>query len=256
VRAGDERMVRALRRAGSVFAEEELAELESAAAGDEAALAAMVARREAGEPIEQIVGATAFAELRIRVRPGVFVPRRRTELLATIAADALAALPSGARLLDLGCGSGAIAALAIHRVPGIEVVAIDADPRAVDCARENLPGATVVLADSPDALDASARFDVIAANLPYVPTPELALMPHDARDHEPLLALDGGPDGLAPLRGLARAIAARLAPGGCVAVELAPRQLDAAAGILRGVGLGDAEVREDDALGATVLVAR
>ncbi|MGC5078074.1 N5-glutamine methyltransferase family protein [Agrococcus sp. DT81.2] len=250
-----ERMVAALRRSGSVFAEDELTELHRAAP-DEAALAAMVARRAAGEPIEQIVGTAAFAGLRIRVRPGVFVPRRRTELLATIVADALAGLPRGARLLDLGCGSGAIAALAMHRVPGLEVVAIDADPRAVDCARENLTAARVVLADSPDALDASARFDVVAANLPYVPTRELALMPRDAREHEPLLALDGGPDGLVPLRRLAPSIAARLAPGGRVAVELAPQQVDAAAGILRAVGLGGAEVREDDALGATVLVAR
>lgn len=254
-------MVAALRRAGSVFAEEELAELASAAAGDEAALAAMVVRRQAGEPIEQIVGAAAFAELRIRVRPGVFVPRRRTELLATIVADALAALPAGARLLDLGCGSGAIAALATHRVPGIRVVAIDVDDRAVACARENLPTALVLRADSLDAIDTSAlgpstRFDVIAANLPYVPSAELALMPRDARDHEPRLALDGGTDGLAPLRGLAPAMAARLASGGSVAVELAPGQADAAAAILRAAGLADARVHEDDALGATVLVAR
>ena len=81
-------------------------------------------------------------------------------------------------------------------------------------------------------------------------------MPRDARDHEPLLALDGGADGLAPLRALAPAIAGRLAPGGVLAVELAPAQVDAAAGILRAVGLGDARVLEDDALGATVLVAR
>lgn len=251
----DAAMVAALRRAGSVFAEQELAEL-ARAADDGGDLAAMVARRERGEPIEQIVGSAAFAELRLAVHPGVFVPRRRTELLATIAADALAGLPRGARLLDLGCGSGAIAALAIHRVPGIRVVAIDADARAVACARENLPGALVLRADSPAALDASATFDVIAANLPYVPTAALALMPRDARDHEPRLALDGGADGLAPLRALAPAIAARLAPGGAVAVELAPAQADAAAGILRAVGLGDARVLEDEALGATVLVAR
>lgn len=249
------RRVLALRRAGSVFAEEELAELARVAV-DGATLESMVARRVAGEPIEHIVGSAAFADLRVVVRPGVFVPRRRTQLLATIVADTLAALPPGARLLDLGCGSGAIAALAAHRVPGIEVTAIDADPVAVACARENLPTALVLHADALDALDASARFDVVAANLPYVPTREIALLPHDARDHEPLGALDGGSDGLAPLRALAPSIAARLAPGGCVAVELAPRQVDAATGILRDAGLGEAHVRDDDALGATVLVAR
>lgn len=252
--ASDARLVGALRASGSVFAERELAELARAAA-DRPALDALVARRVAGEPIEHIVGEAAFAELRVAVRPGVFVPRRRTVLLASIVADALAALPPGARLLDLGCGSGAIAALAMHRVPGIAVTAIDADARAVACARDNLPGALVVHADSPDVLDASARFDAIAANLPYVPTSALAHLPHDARDHEPLLALDGGADGLAPLRALAPAIAARLAPGGLLATELAPEQVDAATGILHAVGLR-AEVREDDALGATVLVAR
>ena len=253
-RTTDARLVHALRASGSVFAEDELAEL-GRAATDAAALERLVERRAAGEPIEQIVGTAAFAELRVVVRPGVFVPRRRTVLLATIVADALRALPPGARLLDLGCGSGAIAALAMHRVPGIEVVAIDADPVAVACARENLPTALVLRADSPDVLDASAAFDVIAANLPYVPARELAHMPHDARDHEPLLALDGGTDGLAPLRALAPAIAARLAPGGIVAIELAPEQVDVAAGILQRAGLGAVEQRDDEELGATVLVA-
>lgn len=268
--ARDAARIERLRRGGSAFAEDELAELRRAAdhdaadhvapgddaADDDAALDAMVARRIAGEPIEAIVGSAAFAELRILVHPGVFVPRRRTTLLAGLVADALRARGPGARLLDLGCGTGAIAALAAHRAPGTRVTAIDADARAVANARANLPGALVLEAADLSALPADARFDAIAANLPYVPTAELAHLPRDARDHEPALALDGGADGLEPLRALAPQIAARLAPGGVVVTEVAPPQLAEAARILAAAGLEGIAVHEDDAIGATALLAR
>ncbi|WP_404313004.1 methyltransferase [Agrococcus terreus] len=263
--ARDAARVERLRRGGSAFAEDELAELrraagDAAAGGDaidgDAALDALVARRAAGEPIEAIVSSAAFAELRILVHPGVFVPRRRTTLLAGLVADALRGRGPGARLLDLGCGTGAIAALAAHRAPGTRVTAIDADARAVANARANLPGALVLQAADLAALPADARFDAVAANLPYVPTAELAHLPRDARDHEPALALDGGADGLAPLRALAPQIAARLVPGGVVVTEVAPPQVAAASRILVAAGLEDAVVHEDDAIGATALLAR
>ncbi|MCR8670622.1 HemK/PrmC family methyltransferase [Agrococcus sp. HG114] len=273
-------LVAALRDSGSVFPERELAELQRAARIDDPwAIEMMVERRTLGEPIEHIVGSARFAELRVAVHPGVFVPRRRTELLATIVADRLRELADATavrepgatrtpRLLDLGCGTGAIAALALHRVPGIRVVAIDADPAAVACARENLPGALVVLGDGIDALDrldprvvdaagadASAPFDVIAANLPYVPTAQLALLPHDATEHEPLLALDGGSDGLDPLAEHAPAMLRRLLPGGIAVVEVARHQLETATALLRDSGFTACDARTDDALGVTAIVA-
>ncbi|WP_347754070.1 HemK/PrmC family methyltransferase [Agrococcus sp. ProA11] len=258
-----EALVAALRGSGSVFAEQELAELQRAADESDVleAIEMFVERRTLGEPIEHIVGSARFAELRIIVHPWVFVPRRRTELVATIVADRLGEL-AGAngtpRLLDFGCGSGAIAALATHRVPGIEVVAVDAEPNAVACARVNLPAALVVHASGPDALDdhrASEPFDVVAANLPYVPTAELALMPHEARTFEPQLALDGGRDGLDPLRAHAPAIVQRLRVGGIAVTEVAPHQVAAASAILTGVGFASVAARTDERIGATALVA-
>lgn len=257
-------LVAALRGSGSVFAEEELAELQRAAAESDVleAIEMYVERRTLGEPIEHIVGSARFAELRIAVHPSVFVPRRRTELAATIVADRLrecaAIAPGAPRLLDLGCGSGAIAALAAHRVPGIDVVAVDSDPHAVANARVNLPDALVLHADALDALDdhdASGPFDVIAANLPYVPTAELVHMPHEARDFEPIVALDGGSDGLDPLRTHVDAMLARLRPGGIAVTEVAPHQVEAATAILRAAGFARVAVRSDDEMGATAIVA-
>ncbi|SFR97733.1 release factor glutamine methyltransferase [Agrococcus baldri] len=282
-----------LRGAGSVFAEEELAELQAAAEVDDdlEALRFFVERRTLGEPIEHIVGSAAFAELRVAVHAGVFVPRRRTLLLATIVADRLRELADrrapgepAPRLLDLGCGTGAIAALAMHRVPGIEVVAIDSDPAAVRCAQVNLPGAVVVRADEIEALHglpapgsiapgadgpgpdapgtgapagtgASALFDVIAANLPYVPSAELVHLPHDTLEYESALALDGGFDGLDPLGEHATAMAAHLRTGGIAVTEVAPHQVETAAAILEAVGFSAIEVRGDDEIGATALIA-
>lgn len=257
-------LVARLRASGSVFAEEELEELQAAAdaSDDPAALELFIERRTLGEPIEHIVGSARFAELRIVVHQWVFVPRRRTELLATIVADRLREVAEEAgrmpRLLDFGCGSGAIAALATHRVPGIDVVAVDAEPSAVACARANLPGALVVQAsrlDALDALGASAPFDVIAANLPYVPTAELLHMPHEARNFEPLIALDGGSDGLDPLHEHAWAMAARLRTGGIAVTEVAPHQVESAIAMLEQAGFASIAVRTDDDSGATALIA-
>ncbi len=278
-------MIARLRASGSVFAEEELAVLRAHAdaigGGDEERAAdrleLFIDRRVHGERIEHIVEHAQFAELRILVDFGVFVPRSRTVLLATVVADRLREVrdargPAGRppRLLDFGCGAGPIAALAMHRVPGIDVVAVDADPCAVATARRNLPLARVMVADSvlalvaadaePPADDvarirATAPFDVVAANLPYVPSAQLPLLPHGTLESEPLLALDGGDSGLDPLGEHALALGAMLADGGILVTELAPHQVELGIEILDGAGLHRVEVRSDDELGATVLVA-
>ncbi len=169
-------LVDRLRAAGSVFAEDEAALLE-AEATDAAQLEAMTARRLAGEPLEVIVGWAEFAGRRLAVAPGVFIPRRRTEFLATVAASLLR---PGDSVLDLCCGVGAIGS-ALQSAEEIRLFASDIDPIAVDCARQNLPGATVVAGDLFEPLPADLRFDVITANAPYVPTDEVRLMPREAR---------------------------------------------------------------------------
>ena len=145
-------LVDRLRAAGSVFAEDEAALLE-AEATDAAQLEAMTARRLAGEPLEVIVGWAEFAGRRLAVAPGVFIPRRRTEFLATVAASLLR---PGDSVLDLCCGVGAIGS-ALQSAEEIRLFASDIDPIAVDCARQNLSGATVVAGDLFEALPADLR---------------------------------------------------------------------------------------------------
>ncbi|WP_309318264.1 putative protein N(5)-glutamine methyltransferase [Streptomyces salinarius] len=217
-------VVAALRAAGCVFAEDEAA-LILDAARTAAELTALVERRVSGLPLELVVGWAEFRGLRIAVAPGVFVPRRRTEFLVS---EALAHAPHAHVVVDLCCGSGAVGAALAAALDRPEVHAADVDPDAVDCARGNLAdaGGRVYAGDLFDALPDAlrGRVDILAANVPYVPTGEVALLPAEAREHEPLVALDGGGDGLDVLRRVAAAAPDWLAPGGCLLVETSERQ--------------------------------
>ena len=229
-------IVAELRDAGCVFAEDEARLLISAARTD-ADLAAMVARRAAGLPLEQVLGWAEFCGLRVAIDPGVFVPRRRTELLAREAvALARAALASAgeararrrAVVVDLCCGSGAVGAFVAAGLDQVELHAVDIDPAAVGCARRNLAAAAgrVYEGDLDQPLPASlrGRVDVLVANAPYVPTEALGLLPREARIHEPRIALDGGIDGLDLVRRLIAAAPTWLAPGGYLLVETSEQQ--------------------------------
>jgi release factor glutamine methyltransferase len=245
-------VVARLRAAGCVFAEEEAALLASGAAGP-GELERMVGRRVAGEPLEQVLGWAEFRGLRVAVEPGVFVPRRRTEFLV---GQAVGLLGPGAVVVDLCCGSGALGAAVAAAVPGIELHAADIEPAAVRVARRNLAGiGTVHEGDLFAPLPAAVRgrADVVLANVPYVPTGEVALMPAEAREHEPRRALDGGADGLDVLRRVAAGVPEWLAPGGSVLSETSERQAPAARAVLRAAGL-EVRVAEDDDLGATVVI--
>jgi release factor glutamine methyltransferase len=228
-------LVLRLRAAGCVFAEDEAALL-AEAAGSAAALDELASHREAGEPLEQLVGWVEFCGLRLAVAPGVFVPRQRTALLVR---EAAALLGPGSVLVDLGCGNGAIAAAVRAAVPGVEVYAVDVDPAAVACARRNLPPERVLAGDLyaalPEAL--AGEVHVVVANAPYVPTESIALMPREARDHEHAVALDGGPDGLVVQRRVIGGARDWLRPGGHVLVETGRSQLDATSAALRAAGL-------------------
>jgi release factor glutamine methyltransferase len=244
-------VVAALRAAGCVFAEDE-ADLLLGASEHPAELEALVARRVAGEPLEHLLGWAEFCGLRIAVSPGVFVPRRRTEALV---AAAVARTRRGALVADLCCGSGAVGAAIATAVPDVDLHAADVDPAAVACARRNLPAARVHEGDLFDPLpaDLRGRIDVLVANAPYVPTAAIGLMPPEARDHEPSVALDGGDDGLAVLRRIVAGAPGWLAPGGALLFETGTAQAAAAVAALRAARL-DPLVVEDDERGATVVV--
>ncbi|MFI6932907.1 putative protein N(5)-glutamine methyltransferase [Streptomyces sp. NPDC050287] len=230
-------VVVALRAAGCVFAEDE-AELLLAAARTPDELAALVDRRIAGEPLELVVGWAEFRGLRIAVEPGVFVPRRRTEFLVE---QALAHVPGAGVVVDLCCGSGAVGAALAAALGSVELHAADIDPAAVRCARRNILGAggQVHTGDLFEALpgDLRGRVDILAANVPYVPTDEIGLLPAEARDHEPLVALDGGSDGLDLLRRVASEAPGWLAPGGCLLIETSERQAPTAVEAFTRAGL-------------------
>ncbi|MEU9975399.1 putative protein N(5)-glutamine methyltransferase [Streptomyces sp. NPDC051014] len=230
-------VVSALRAAGCVFAEDE-ADLILATARTPGELAGMVDRRSAGQPLEHVLGWAGFHGLRVLVGPGVFVPRRRTEFLVD---QALAQAPDATVVVDLCCGSGAVGAALAAALGGAELHAADIEPAAVDCARRNLApyGGSSHLGDLFDALPAAlrGRVGILAANVPYVPSGEVALLPAEARDHEPLAALDGGGDGLDVLRRVAAGAPEWLAPGGCVLVETSERQADAAVRAFAAAGL-------------------
>ncbi|RSN61742.1 putative protein N(5)-glutamine methyltransferase [Streptomyces sp. WAC 04229] len=232
-----DRVVAALRTAGCVFAEDEAALL-MAAARDAGELTALIDRRVSGLPLELVLGWAEFRGLRVAVAPGVFVPRRRTEFLVD---EALAHAPHASVVVDLCCGSGAVGAALAAALDRPEVHAADVDPAAVRCARGNLAdaGGRVYVGDLFDALPEvlRGRVDILAANVPYVPTAEVALLPAEARDHEPLVALDGGADGLDVLRRVAAEAPRWLAPGGCLLVETSEAQAPAAVAAFTRAGM-------------------
>jgi release factor glutamine methyltransferase len=256
----DPAVIARLRAAGCVWAEDE-ASLLASAARSPAELDVMVTRRAGGEPIEQIIGWAEFCGLRVLVDPGVFVPRRRSEFLVSVAVGLARAAAAAGRVVvvDLCCGTGALGlavAAGLVSLGGVELHAADLDPAAVACARRNVEpaGGRVHAGDLFGALPSrlGGRIDVLTCNAPYVPSTEIAFMPAEARDHEALVALDGGPDGLAVLRRAAAAAASWLAPGGVLLVETSERQAPAMAAAMTAGGLTP-RVHEDDESGATVV---
>lgn len=249
-------LVERLRAAGCVFAEEEAALLVEAAE-DGADLERMTAGRVEGVPLEQLVGWADFCGLRVVVAPTVFVPRRRTELLVRAALEELGAARPGAVVVDLGCGTGAIAAALLAARPALDVWAVDLDPAAVTCARRNLAPERVLQGDLYAPLPERLRghVAVVAANAPYVPTAAIATMPPEARDHEARIALDGGRDGLDVQRRVIAEAPGWLAPGGRLLVETSVRQAESTVAAMTAAGLVP-EVRHDPDLGATVAVGR
>lgn len=243
-----------LRAAGCVFAEDE-ARLLIEASGTTVGLERLVERRCAGEPLEVLLGWAAFRGLRVGVEAGVFVPRRRSEAMVDVA-DALA--PEGSVVVDLCTGSGAVALSLSHERPDLELYAADLHPAALRCARANLlDRATVCASDLFDGLptELRGRIEVATANVPYVPTGELDLLPLEARLHEPLTTHDGGADGLDVVRRVARQAVAWLAPGGFLVVEVNRRQVATARFAVATAGLRPDVATEDDD-GTVFLVGR
>jgi len=183
-----------------------------------------VARRLTGEPLAWITGGTDFCGLRVCVHPGVYVPRSHSEGLARLAAQRLRA---GGLAIDLCTGSGAIARVLADAHPSARVLATDVDERAVACARINRVEALHGDLFAPLPAELEARADVVVAVVPYVPTPDLALLQRDTLTFESAVGYDGGPDGLAVLRRVVAEAPRWLRPGGTLLLELGGGQGEA-----------------------------
>jgi len=213
------------------------------------ALEAYVARRERREPVSHILGAKGFWKIMLRVTPAVLTPRPDTETILDLVLPMFAEHEAFA-LLDLGVGSGAILLAILAERPAARGLGIDISEEAIAVARENaanlgLAARTALLrGDWTAGLDAD-NFDLVVSNPPYVRSGDIAGLAPEVRDHEPRLALDGGPDGLDAYRRLAPEIVRVLKPGGHFAVEIGPDQSDAVEALFSAAGAEGVAVTDD-----------
>ncbi|MBW3603173.1 MAG: peptide chain release factor N(5)-glutamine methyltransferase, partial [Actinobacteria bacterium] len=205
-------------------------------------------RRAAREPLQLIVGTVGFRRLDLRVRPGVFVPRPETEVLA---GEAIARTPAGGVVVEPCTGSGAVACAVAQEAGPARVVAIDSSPAAVALARANARrlGLAVEVRRG-DLLDGAPRglgghVDVLVCNPPYLSWGEVGALEVEVREWDPPEALVGGPGGHETTDRLVAAAGAWLRPGGWLVVEAADTRAERTRRGCRSAGLADVRVLED-----------
>lgn len=201
---------------------------------------AMIARREAREPVSRILGEREFHGRVFWVTPDTLDPRPDTE---TLVEAALALMPQGGRFLELGTGTGAVAVTILAERPQALGVATDLSAAALTVVAENASRHGVadrlLLLEGDWFNPVTGAFDLIVSNPPYIPAGDIAGLTPDVRCFDPRLALDGGKDGLDAYRAIAAEAAAHLVSGGHVVVEIGAGQgrdvaaIFAAAGLLR-----------------------
>jgi release factor glutamine methyltransferase len=216
-----------------------------------AAYRGLVQRRMAGESVAYILGRKEFWSLDLEVDARVLVPRPDTETLVEQALEWLKAMPASERALrvaDIGTGSGALALALKKERPGDEVFAVDISTDALDVARGNASRlgleVTFLQGDLVSPLAGLDRFNMIASNPPYIPSQDIAGLSPEVR-REPILALDGGEDGLSLVRRLASDARNVLSPGGALAMEIGAGQAAVVMEILRGTGYAGVGARRD-----------
>lgn len=200
-------------------------------------------------PVQYITGVAAFRHLELAVTPAVLIPRPETEVLVDVA---LELLPEGGRVLDLCCGSGAVALALAQEAAAAQVVAADVSAAALEAAKANAQRCGLAgrvewhCGDLFAPLCGTAPFDLIAANPPYVRRGDLAQLAPEVRDYEPQLALDGGEDGLAFYRRIAQEAADFMRPSGYLLLEVGDGQSAAVADLLtRSERLTEVHIRPD-----------
>src|SRR5690606_18528247 len=204
--------------------------------------ATLIARRLSGEPVARLLGRKEFYGLSFGLNDATLVPRPETEMLVDFGRAALGSV-ADARILDLGTGTACIALALLAHLPAASALGIDIAPGALSQAQAN--AAALGLADRFavregswfDPLAPRDRMNVIVSNPPHTGSAVIGTLLPEVRDHDPLAALDGGPDGLAPYRVLAAGLGRHLIPGGVAAFEIGFDQGAAVAALLSGAGL-------------------
>lgn len=209
-----------------------------------------LARRLAGEPLWRVLGAREFWGLNFSLSPGTLEPRPDSESLIEAALQHLGERRQEAlNFLDLGTGTGCLLIAALSEFPQARGIGVDLSGDALATAAGNAARngvskrAEFRLARWDDGL--SGAFDLILSNPPYIATSDIALLDAGVREHDPLLALDGGPDGLDAYRALAALLPARLAPAGRAVLEIGAGQEDAVCALMKAAGLRHLQSHRD-----------
>jgi len=189
----------------------------------------LVRRRAEGTPVAYLVGRKEFYSLRFDVAPGVLIPRPESEFVVVEVLEAVKGR-GAVRVVDVGTGSGCLAVACARHLPDAEFVAVDLSPEALPQARKN--AARHGLAERIEFIEGDLLgpvadrppFDVIVSNPPYIPAGDIESLEPGVRDHEPRLALDGGPDGLTVVTRLIAEALPLLKPGGHLILEIGSPQ--------------------------------
>ena len=212
-------------------------------------LAAVTRRRLAHEPVARITGEREFWGLPFALSPETLVPRPDTETVVETALGLLPDRQAPLLMADFGTGSGCLLVALLHELPRAIGLGVDLSPGALRTARRNAwrngVGERSLFALSHWADAVSGRFDLIVSNPPYIASPVIPTLDRDVREHDPLLALDGGPDGLEPYRVLLREAKRLLVPGGLLAVEIGHDQADDLRSLATAHGLEILKVAHD-----------
>ena len=223
----------------------------------------LVRRRGEREPLQHLVGSVSFCGFEIAVNRDVLIPRPETELLAEEAWKFLATLGAKpAAVLDFGTGSGCLAIAIAARHPAAWVQAVDVSENALNVARQNAERHGLVdriqfhRGDGLGAVSAGLDFNLIVSNPPYIPTNEITTLQPEVRDHDPVLALDGGVDGMNFYRRLAVECGPRLRSGGRLMLDLGAGQAAAVSDLLVANGWRVERVEKDYGGQDRILIAQ
>jgi release factor glutamine methyltransferase len=205
----------------------------------------MHARRRRSEPVAYILGEREFYGLRFSVNQHVLIPRPDTEILVNVAIARTREQHLFGRALDVCTGSGCVAIAFAKERPTWHVTGSDISEPALEVARSAIWNVDFRHSDLLASIPSEPRFDLITANVPYIPDDEVPTLQPDIKNHEPELALCGGPDGLAILRRLVKAAPGWLAPGGLLALEVGAEQAERVAKGLGAYGFAEVQLERD-----------